>query len=143
MALAADRFYNIVLDAWPLVHVSLHSAPANDDEFDEFQSEFIGVLEGVLADQRDNASEDRIALVMELDGIVSASFSQKMRGVGFIGVLKPYVAQTIRCTALVITSSTVRTIVEWILALRPLQSEHAVFNNEAAALAWCEANLRA
>jgi len=139
MTSESELFYNLNLDAWPLVHVVLGSAPKDDEEFNMFQDAFLGVLQGVLADQVEHSHKDRISLVMELDGIVEASFAQKLQGVGFIRTIQPLVVPTIRCTALVIRSDTVRAIVEFILNLQPLKSLHAVFDNSADALAWCNA----
>ena len=131
-------FHEIKLDAWPIVQVIVNRPPVDDDEFDVFQDAFIGLLEGVIADQTEHGHTDRIAMVMKLDGIVEASLAQKFRAVMFIRTVKPLVTPTIQSTALVIRSSTVRAIIEFILALQPLQSEHAVFESTEAAITWSE-----
>ena len=139
MADSSDAFYEIDLKGWPLVQVIMTESPQDDEDFDGFQDAFIGLLQGVIDDQAENDHTDRISVVMEMDGLVEASFAQQLRGVGFIRAVRPLVADTIRCTALVIGSPAVRAIVEFILGLQPLQSEHAVFSNTADALAWCDA----
>ena len=141
MSAEPEPFYVLDMKAWPLVHVAFTHAPEETAEFDMFQETFMGMLKGIIEDQTLHGNTDTIALVMELDGIVKASFMQQLRGIGFIQAIKPFVAQTIRCTALVITSDIVRAIVQFIMERQPLQSEHALFEDVAAAMEWCKSRV--
>lgn len=130
-----DAFHVTNVQDWPTVRISIQRAPYVDDEIDTFQTEFISVLR-LARDGGDGVPATRLLLLLNLDGIVSATMGQKMRAASFISAVREYVVPSIRATALVVSSSLARMVLQFILMLQPLQSEHCTFTTEAEAASW-------
>lgn len=134
-------FSEFYFERWPIVCISLVRTPNNDDEIKDFQDKFCGLLH--LAVHGDPGVRDpcSLSLVMNLDGLVDASYSQQLQAVSFIQDVKPLVqAGALKSTALIVTSEGARRILEIILELAPLTSKHALFTNEEEGLAWVISN---
>lgn len=132
----ATEFHVFDLSKWPTVHVSLQRAPLHDGEILDFQKTFCGLLHLAAYGTSDRAP-CALKLVMCLDGIVDATPAQQYQASLFIKDVKPLVLAGALCaTALVVTSPGARSMLDLILSIAPLASEHRVFDTVPEGLAW-------
>jgi hypothetical protein len=124
---------------WPLVYVEILNAPEKVEEIDMFQAKFTALLQ-LAHTGAPGISPEKICIIMNLDGIMHASFEHKIRAAGFIKDVREYVNSSIYCTALVIQNETVRMILEFILSIQPLQSLNKLFTTKDEALTWSRKN---
>lgn len=132
-------FDTVDTSAWPLVHVVIEDAPSCDEEIDTFQRKFLALLH-LASMGADGIAPERISIVMNLNGIINATFEQQVRAASFISAVRDYVDRSIFCTALVLENEFVRVILDCILAIQPLRSLNKVFERTQDALAWAAAN---
>lgn len=133
-----DDFAHYDISAWPLVRINLARAPREDQEIVDFQDYFCGVLcLGAYGNPDTGLAPCPLKVVLGLDGIVDATMEQKLKAAEFIQRVKPLVlAGALKATALIVTSSAARNILELILSLAPLTSNHAVFHSVDDGVAW-------
>lgn len=137
MAAAADSdpFFTYRLDAWPVVTFAILRPYRSTAEFEALQSTYVNVLCLAAAGSAE-LPQTKLAVVMLLDGILTASLEQKMLAVQFIRNVRPYVESSVLCTALVVTSALVRAVLSFITGIVRLASPHRIFETEAEAAAW-------
>lgn len=132
----AGKFVELSL-AWPMVSFNIRRAPLNDQEIDDFQEAFISVLKLARGDSA-KVGRNKTFILMNVDGIVKATLSHKLRAGSFISTVREYVSDAIHATAIVVTNAFARGILLFIMAIQPLKSVHKIFSNEADARAWLE-----
>ncbi len=132
----AGKFVELAL-AWPMVSFNIRRAPLNDKEIDDFQELFISVLKLARGDSA-KVERNKTYIMMNVDGIVKATLSHKLRAGSFISTVREYVSDAIHATAIVVTNNFARGILLFIMAIQPLKSPHKIFSNEADARAWLD-----
>jgi len=140
MAEAATSSFDLIdTSEWPILHVTILGPPSHVSEIDVFQAKFLALLR--LANSgADGIPAEKICIVFNLDGILRASLEQQIRAASFIKDVREFVNKSIYSTALVIQNETVKTIIEFIFSIQPLQSLNRVFNDTGSALAWSRKN---
>lgn len=132
-------FDTIDTSAWPVVHVIIEDTPSCDEDIDTFQRKFLALLH-LACTGADGIAPERISIVMNLNGIINATFEQQVRAASFISAVRDYVDTSIFCTALILENEFVRMILDCILAIQPLRSLNKLFERTEDALAWAAAN---
>ena len=130
--LAFDTFD---VEHWPLVKISFGRPPLNDVEIDTFQARFCSML-SLARNGSPRVQAVALLLMMNLDGIVEATFQQQLRAANLISSVREYVKDSISATALVVANETAKIVLDIIMKLQPLQSKHAVFANSIDAEHW-------
>ena len=130
----AVAFDTVDIRQWPLVEIKVVRAPVNDKEIDDFQARFMTVLGHA------EAKGVKLFLMFNMDGIVQASFSQKLRARQFIQAVRKSAETTIHATALVTTSTLARVVLMAVIALQPLVSLNRIFDANEPALTWLRTN---
>ena len=123
------------VEHWPLVKISFGRPPLNDAEIDTFQARFCSML-SLARHGSARVQAVSLLLMMNLDGIVEATFQQQLRAANLISSVREYVKDSISATALVVSNETAKMVLDIIMKLQPLQSKHAVFPNSKEAEAW-------
>jgi hypothetical protein len=133
-------FCKRTLTDWPKVVIELLRPPVNDDEIDAFQAQFTDIL--ILAKNGGSAESGilpcKLFLVFNVDGIVKASWAQRIRAAGLIKAVREYAAETVDSTALIATNPIARMILQAILMMQTLASVNEVFDKPEDAHAWLE-----
>jgi hypothetical protein len=132
-------FHVIDVRGWPTVEIKVLRAPYNDGEIDVFQDAFLQVL-NLAATGTDRIPPTKLFLLFNMDGIVQASFSQKLRAKTFIQQVRSAAETSIHATALVVTNTLARMVLGAVMMLQPLVSVNKVFDNNDDALMWLAAN---
>ena len=106
---------------------------------DDFQDQFLAILQ-LARDGGKDVPAEKVIIVMDLNGILNSTFEQQLRAGRFIADVRDYVETSIYCTALIIESQLVRTVLQIITQLQPLKSLNRSFEKTEDALAWARAN---
>jgi hypothetical protein len=137
--MAESAFDQIVTDDWPVVEINILKPPNNVLEIEYFQAKFLTLLR-IARDGTDKIPSGKLCIVMNVDGILSATMQQQLRAASFIGEVREFVVPSIYCTALVITNPLARFVLECITKIQPLKSVHRIFECREDAMAWTETN---
>jgi hypothetical protein len=132
-------FVQTNLSEWPIVHIVIGTPPADLREMDEFQDQFMAILQ-LARDGGEGVSAEKVSIVMNLNGILNSTIDQQLRAGKFIASVREFVETSIYCTALIIESSLVRTVLHIITTIQPLKSLNRSFEKTEDALAWARAN---
>ncbi len=124
---------------WPLVHIVIDTPPEALTEMDEFQDQFLAILQ-LARDGADGVPAEKVTIVMNLNGILNSTFEQQMRAAMFIKDVREFVQTSIYCTALIIESPFVRAVLQIITQIQPLKSLNRTFETTTEALAWARSN---
>lgn len=135
----ADRFDVINTDEWPVVQITIQRVPNDISEIDNFQARFLAVL-GLARDGAPGVPPEKVSILMNMDGILNATFEHQLRAASFIKDVREYVMDSIYSTALVIENPLARMILEVVTSLQPLSSMHKFFETTHDALAWVRMN---
>ena len=128
-------FFTCDLEQWPVVHFAIVRAPIDAAELGRFEMELVGVLNSAID------SAERVLLLLNVDGVLAASFPLMARAAEIIKSVRPLAGRAVHCTAIVISNVVVRNIFGLVTKLQPLQNLHCMFENETKALAWAQKNL--
>ncbi len=124
---------------WPVVHIVIDTPPKDLTEMDDFEDQFLAILQ-LAQDGSDGVPAEKVSIVMNLNGILNSTFEQQLRAGKFIKTVRDFVETSIYCTALIIESPLVRTILHIITQIQPLKSLNRSFEKTTDALEWARAN---
>ena len=135
----ATAFHSIDYSHWPRVQVSLVRAPSSTQDIEEFQKDFLALLQLAVHGATDIAPI-RLQLIMILDGLVHASFEQQMSAVSFMSKVQPLVqAGAVEKTAMVVTNPDARFVLNNILTFVTLSAPHVIVDSVMDAVEWLTA----
>jgi hypothetical protein len=132
-------FVKTNLSEWPVVHIVIDTPPKDLTEMDDFQDQFMAILQ-LARDGGKDVSAEKVSIVMNLNGILNSTLEQQLRAGKFIASVREFVETSIYCTALIIESPLVRTVLHIITTLQPLKSLNRSFEKTTDALEWARAN---
>lgn len=130
-----ESFDRVVLDKWPEVFIDIWRPPTDMTEVDRFQQRLKTLLT-LAVHGSERVPANKIFLMMNLDGILGATFEQQLRAAAVIADVRDLARAGIRATALIVRNDLVRMVLEIILKLQPLQSQYKIFESQAAAEEW-------
>ena len=125
---------------FPVVKVELCRPPTSDQEIDRFMAEFVRMLQVTAHARAADPTLPKLCLVMDVESIGGATFSQQLKAASLVKMVKPFVPTSLFCTALVVRNESANRILRIILAMVPLTSVNQVFAQEGQAVAWARLN---
>jgi hypothetical protein len=132
-------FINTDTSEWPVVHIVVDTPPKDLREMDHFQDQFLAILQ-LARDGGDGVPAEKVIIVMNLNGILNSTIEQQLKAAKFIKEVREYVETSIYCTALIIESPLVRTVLHIITQIQPLKSLNRSFEKTEEAIQWARAN---
>lgn len=128
-------FDSIDVSEWPVVYINLQRPPKDDSEIEGFQARLCAML-ALAIDGSERVAPCKLFMMMNLNGIVGATFHQQMKAAELIANVRDYAKRGIVRTSLIVSDELVRLVFEVIVRIQPLQSKHEIFETYDRAREW-------